>query len=66
MSDFKCGVFSYMKDPDQNGGYSSLGDGNMVSNLCLEKDGVKMVLQDEEIKELLRNLKVINPTIYIR
>ncbi|CAM0041876.1 hypothetical protein VPHK406_0046 [Vibrio phage K406] len=66
MSDFKCSAFSYMKDSKVNGGWGSIGDGNMKTKLFLEKDGVQMVLEDKEINELLGSLKSFNPSIRTR
>ncbi|CAH9012356.1 conserved hypothetical protein [Vibrio phage 249E41-1] len=66
MSDFKCITRNYLKDSKFNGGWGSVGDGNMTTKLFLEKDGVTMVLKDKEINELLRSLQSVNSSIRVR
>ena len=65
MSEFKCDTFSYMKDSKRNGGYGRVGDGNMRTTLFLEKDGVKISIDDEDILKLMKCLSGVNPTIKV-
>lgn len=66
MSGFKCMTMNYLKDSKRNGGWGTVGDGNMTTKLFLEKDGVTMVLEDKEINELLRSLQSVNSSIRVR
>jgi len=63
--EFSCATFSYLKDPDMNGGYSQVGDGNQVTELLLTKGNQKMTLNDEEIIQLMKTMRGINPTIQV-
>lgn len=54
---FACALFAMPKDPESNGGYISIGDGNVETTLHLSKDGVSIKLNDSEILELISNLR---------
>lgn len=54
---FECALLSIVKDPEVNGGYTTIGDGNMENTLYLSKDGVSIKLNDSEILKLISNLR---------
>lgn len=54
---FECVLWSIVKDHEANGGYISIGDGNVETTLYIEKDGVEIKLNDSEILELISNLR---------
>ena len=61
--EFNPVVMQYLKNPKQQ--WNSVGNGNTVTTLYLEKDGVEMQLNDKEINQVLRALQGVNGSIRV-
>lgn len=58
-------VYQTVKDKNFNGGWNHVGNGNTVTRLYIEKEGVTLELNDTEINEVLSALSGVNPTIKV-
>ncbi|AUR89130.1 hypothetical protein NVP1121O_102 [Vibrio phage 1.121.O._10N.286.46.C4] len=64
MSDTKFTAVR-IQDVDVNGGWGSYKDSHVKNTLIIEKDGIKISLNDKDVTDLMKTMKTFNPTVYL-